>query len=187
MTTILAEPTTTVTSVPGVLYTAAHHLQTLRHTRVGWTEIHHALIAAGPTVGQAQQALDALHAHLPTGDATSKRWTWRIHRTDAAALLTRAADMMQPPAVRAARVADVLQKAARYVAQPVNASLPDALRTATRDDLLVGEAVEALARRLRCHPRDIPMWDRSRSRAQVGGALADAALLAERAAAAVTR
>lgn len=185
--TILAEPTNTVTSVPGVLYAAADQLQALRHTRVGWTEIHHALIAAGPTFGQAQDALDALHAHLPGGDTGSNRWTWRIHRNEAAALLRYAADMMQPPAVRAARVAAVLRTAARYVAQPVNASLPDALRTATRDELLVGEAVEALARRLRCHPRDVSMWDRRRTRAQVGGALADAALLAEHDAAAVTR
>ncbi|MFI7449593.1 hypothetical protein ACIBQX_19000 [Nonomuraea sp. NPDC049714] len=186
MTTILAEPTTTVTSVPGVLYAAADHLQTLRHARVGSLEIHQALHAAGTTVEQAQDALNALHARMPARYGLN-RTVWRLHRDEAASLLRRAADMMHPPAVRAARVAAVLRTAARYVAQPVNASLPDALRTVTRDELLVGEAVEALARRLRCHPRDVSMWDRRRTRAQVGAALADAALLVEHDAAAVTR
>ncbi len=182
MTPILAEPATT--SVPGVLNAAADELQALRHTRVGWTEIHHALLAAGPTVGQAQDALDAIHAYLPASDTTSNRWTHRRHRDEAAALLRYAADMMS--GVRIARIAAVLRQAACYAGQPVNASLPDALRTACRDGLLVEQAVEALARRLRCHPRDIPMWDRLRTRAHVAGVLKDAALLVEHDAAAVT-
>jgi hypothetical protein len=186
VTTILAEPTTTVT-VPGVLYAAADHLQALPQRRVGRIEIHHALLAAGPTVAQAQDALDALHAHLPAGDDGFDRWTHRRHRDQAAALLRYAADMMQAPAVRAARIAAVLRQAACYAGPPVNASLPDALRTACRDELLVSQAAEALARRLRCHPRDLAWWDHGRTRAQVAGALKDAALLVEHDAAAVTR
>jgi hypothetical protein len=172
VTTILAE---TTTSVPNVLYAAAAHLQALPQRRVGRIEIHQALLAAGPTVGQAQAALDAIHTHLPAGDHGFDRWTHRRHRDEAAALLRYAADMLQPPAVRAARIAALLRRAARYAGQPVNASLSDALRTASRDELLVGEAAEALARRLRCHPRDLAWWDRGRTRAQVAGALKDAA------------
>jgi hypothetical protein len=183
--TILAPAPTT--SVPDVLYAAADKLQALRHYRVGWIEIHQALLAAGPTVGQAQAALDALHKHLPADDKGIGRWTHRRHRDEAAALLRYAADMLQAPAVRAARIAAVLRQAACYAGQPVNASLPDALRTASRDELLVSQAAEALARRLRCHPRDLAWWDRGRTRAQVSGALKDAALLVEHDAAAVTR
>jgi hypothetical protein len=173
VTTILAEPTTT--SVPDVLYAAAAHLQALPQRRVGRIEIHQALLAAGPTAGQAQAALDAIHTHLPAGDHGFDRWTHRRHRDQAAALLRYAADMLQPPAVRAARIAAVLRRAARYASPPVNASLQDALRTASRDELLVEQAAEALARRLRCHPRDLAWWDRGRTRAQVAGALKDAA------------
>jgi hypothetical protein len=180
VTTILAE---TTTSVPNVLYAAADHLQALPQRRVGRIEIHQALLAAGPTVEQAQAALDAIHTHLPAGDDGFDRWTHRRHRDEAAALLRYAADMMS--GVRAARIAAVLRQAACYAGQPVNASLPDALRTACRDELLVEQAADALARRLRCHPRDLAWWDRRRTRAQVAGALRDAALLVEHDAAAV--
>jgi hypothetical protein len=183
VTTILAE---TTTSVPDVLYAAADKLQALPHYRVSRTDVHRALYRAAGSYRAAQDALTALH-RATRDDGWLLRWSTHAPRQDAAAQLRAAADMLQPPAVRAARIAALLRQAACYADQPVNASLPDALRTACRDELLVEQAAEALARRLRCHPRDLAWWDHGRTRAQVAGALRDAALLVEHDAAAVTR
>lgn len=75
----------------------------------------------------------------------------------------------------AATVADVLRRTASHVAQPVNASLADALRTATRNPALAQQAVQRLASVLRLHPRDLPMWDVTRARSDVAAILRIAA------------
>ncbi|GAA2308661.1 hypothetical protein GCM10010149_68470 [Nonomuraea roseoviolacea subsp. roseoviolacea] len=71
----------------------------------------------------------------------------------------------------------------------MNASLAEALRLATRDlDLdLAGHAIKALVETLRLHPRDLPLWDLSRTRSQVTTLLELAARVAEHDATAVTR
>ncbi|WP_219466916.1 hypothetical protein [Nonomuraea rhizosphaerae] len=87
-----------------------------------------------------------------------------------------------------ASVADVLHKTALYVNHPVNASLADALDTATHGDtVLEQQAADALALVLRRRTCDLGWWDRSHTRAQVAARLADAALLIERDTAPVTR
>jgi hypothetical protein len=72
-------------------------------------------------------------------------------------------------------VADILDRAARHVAQPINASLPEALRTATRDPHLAEQAVQQLADTLKLHPRDLPLWDVTRPRNHVAKILRIAA------------
>lgn len=72
-------------------------------------------------------------------------------------------------------VTDVLHRTALYVNHPVNASLPDALRTATRDQTLADQAAQQLADTLRLHPRDLAVWDVTRSRARVAAILRIAA------------
>lgn len=86
------------------------------------------------------------------------------------------ADLADPPTDD---IAKVLHRAARHVAQPVNASLPEALRTVTRDQHLASRAVDALARVLHRHPRDLPMWDVTRPRDQVADMLRLAARIVQ--------
>jgi hypothetical protein len=176
VTTILADPTNTTTGVPDVLRAAADQLQALPYLMVGRIEIHRALLNAGPTVQLAQDALTAVLTYLPADDRGIDRWMHRRTRDSAAALLRHIADTVQAPAIR---IATVLRQAARHVAQPVNASLPEALRIVTRDETLAGQAAEMLARTLRLHPRDLPLWDVTRSRSDVADMLTVAALLIE--------
>lgn len=170
----MATPMLISTSVPDVLRRAADQIAALPQPMVGRIEIHHALLAAGPTVQQAQDALDAIHTHLPPGDPGIDRWTHRRHRDQAAALLRQVADAAATVPARAA-VAGVLRAAERHVRGPVNASLRDALLTVTRDRDLARAAVEALANWIGRHPRDLPLWDATRSRARVARALRAAA------------
>lgn len=62
---------------------------------------------------------------------------------------------------------DVLFRAARHIDAPFNASLPEAIRMATRNPALAQQAAQRLADKLRLHPRDLPMWDVTRPRVQV--------------------
>jgi hypothetical protein len=72
-------------------------------------------------------------------------------------------------------VAITLHRVARRVSAPMNASLPEALRLATRDPQLARAAVEQLAATLSLHPRDLPLWDVTRTRTDVAAILRIAA------------
>src|SRR5690606_8387591 len=98
---LIATPMLISTSVPAVLRRAADQIAALPQPMVGRIEIHHALLAAGPTVQQAQAALDAIHTHLPPGDPGIDRSTHRRPRDQAAALLRPVADTAGPPAQQA--------------------------------------------------------------------------------------
>jgi len=71
--------------------------------------------------------------------------------------------------------ASVLHRAARRVSAPMNASLPEAFRLATRDPNLSRAAVQQLAHTLGLHPRDLPLWDVTRTRTDVAAILRIAA------------
>lgn len=70
---------------------------------------------------------------------------------------------------------DVLFRMACLVRGPYNASLPEALRLATRNPDSAREAVQQLADTLRLHPRDLALWDRVRPRDQVAAIIRIAA------------
>lgn len=72
-------------------------------------------------------------------------------------------------------VADVLAKMARLIHGPYNASLPEALHLATRDQATARHAVKQLADTLKLHPRDLPLWGVTRTRDQIAAILRIAA------------
>ncbi|WP_049568751.1 hypothetical protein [Nonomuraea sp. SBT364] len=70
-----------------------------------------------------------------------------------------------------ATASDVLSKVEKYVRGPYNASLTEALHLATRNPDTARKAVQKLADTLRLHPRDLPLWDVTRSRSDVAAVL----------------
>ncbi|MEU6781445.1 hypothetical protein ABZ912_19755 [Nonomuraea angiospora] len=89
--------------------------------------------------------------------------------------------MTTATATRPDTVADVLRKTAIYVNHPVNASLSEALHTATRGDSdMVTDAALALGTVLRRRVGELAWWDRSNTRAHVAGTLKVAAAAVKR-------
>lgn len=74
-----------------------------------------------------------------------------------------------------ATASDVLYRMARLVDGPHNASLSEALHTATRNPSLADQAINRLARTLGLRPRDLPLWAAGRNRKQISAALNRAA------------